>query len=352
MIRDGRYFLLALLISFGFCYLLVPVCRWASRWSGSLDRPGEHKSHEEPTPLFGGVAVFMAVWLTVYTLVYWVELEFGIQLQGLFLGSIIILVMGLVDDLTDLKPFAKFVVQVGAALVLVLHDVALSLFIGPNLITQVLTVVWVVGITNSFNFLDNMDGLASGVAAICAFIFAVNSYRQGDPQTLYLSLILGGALVSFLRFNFDPAVIFLGDAGSGFIGFFLSGLSVAANYLETSQLQQLPIITPLLVFSVPLFDTFSVMTIRILEGRSIWDADNRHFSHRLVKLGLSRRAAVLLIYLLTFTVGSLAILLGRVQLNDALLLLVHAVAIFTIIVILEYASLTDTQLDGLESTAE
>jgi UDP-GlcNAc:undecaprenyl-phosphate GlcNAc-1-phosphate transferase len=199
----------------------------------------------------------------------------------------------------------------------------------------------VVGITNSFNFLDNMDGLASGVGAICAFIFAINSYRQGDPQTLYLSLILGGALVAFLRFNFDPAVIFLGDAGSGSIGFFLSGLSVAANYLETSQLQQLPVLTPLLVFSVPLFDTFSVMTIRILEGRSIWDADNRHFSHRLVQLGLSRRSAVLLIYLLTFTVGSLAILLGRVQLNDALLLLVHAVAIFTSIVILEYASLSE-----------
>jgi UDP-GlcNAc:undecaprenyl-phosphate GlcNAc-1-phosphate transferase len=286
------------------------------------------------------VAVFLAVWFTVYGMVYQSWIHFGIQLQGLFLGSAIILVMGLIDDVTELTPFVKFVVQVGAALVLVLHDVVLSLFIGSNFFTQLLTVLWVVGITNSFNFLDNMDGLASGVAAICAFIFAINSYRQGDPQTLFLSLVLGGSLIAFLRFNFDPAVIFLGDAGSGFIGFYLAALSVAANYLETSQLQQLPIITPLLVFSVPLFDTFSVMTIRILEGRSIWDADNRHFSHRLVELGLSRRAAVLLIYLLTFTVGSLAILLGRVQLNDALLLLVHVVAIFTIIVILEYASLS------------
>jgi len=165
------------------------------------------------------MAVFLAIWITVYGLMYQGELEFGIQLQGIFLGSLIILVMGLVDDLTELEPFVKFVVQVGAAVVLVLHDVALSLFIGTSFITQALTVIWVVGITNSFNFLDNMDGLASGVGAICAFIFAINSYRQGDPQTLYLSLILGGALVAFLRFNFDPAVIFLGDAGSGSIGF-------------------------------------------------------------------------------------------------------------------------------------
>lgn len=334
----GPYYLLPLLVSFGFAYLFVPVCRWVSLRLGVLDRPGAHKSHDDATPLLGGIGVFCAVWATVAVLVIQSWMYFGQQLRGLLLGSTLILVMGLVDDVTDLEPFVKFSVQVGATVVLILHGVSLSLFVGPNIFTYVLTAVWIVGITNSFNLLDNMDGLAAGVGAICAFIFAINSYRQGDPETLFLSVVMGGALVAFLRFNFEPAVVFLGDAGSGFIGFFLSGLSVAANYLETSQLQQLPIITPMLIFSVPLFDTFSVMAIRILEGRSIWDADNRHFSHRLVRLGLSRRAAVLLIYLLSFTVGSLAILLGSVQLNDALLLLVHAVAIFAVIVILEYAS--------------
>lgn len=339
MTPDLAKYLLPFLVSFGLCYLLVPVFRIISSRFEILDRPGAHKSHESPTPLLGGLAVFVGVWGTLLVLLYQSWLEWGMQLQGLILGSSIILVLGLVDDLTQLTPFVKFVVQIGATIVLILHGVRLSLFVGPNFFTYLLTAIWIVGITNSFNLLDNMDGLASGVAAICALIFAVNSFRQGDPQTVILSVIMAGALIAFLRFNFQPAEIFLGDAGSGFIGFYLSGLSVAANYLEMSELQQLPIITPILIFSVPIFDTFSVMTIRIFEGRSVWDADNRHFSHRLVSLGLSPKAAVLLIYLLTFTVGSLALLLARVTLNDALLLLLHAAAIFTVIVILEYASL-------------
>ncbi len=198
------------------------------------------------------------------------------------------------------------------------------------------TLLWIVGVTNSFNLLDNMDGLTAGVGAICALIFSLIAYRQSDPYTLLVSLTIMGSLLGFLRFNFAPASIFLGDSGSEVVGFLLACLAVSANYIENSQLQQLPIITPLLVFGVPLFDTFSVMVIRWVEGRPFWDPDNRHFSHRLVALGMSRRAAVLMVYLVTLTVGSLAILLSRVDLADAVLLLIDGMAIFGIIVLLEY----------------
>jgi UDP-GlcNAc:undecaprenyl-phosphate GlcNAc-1-phosphate transferase len=336
---------LALLMGFGICYGLVPLCQFVSRRSDVVDRPREHKTHDSPTALFGGVAVFVAVWSALLFLVGQSFFTWGAELRGLLIGSSIVLVLGLIDDSRDISPLVKFIGQLLATIVVIYHGVAISLFVGPGLLTYTLTALWIVGITNSFNLLDNMDGLTCGVATICCFIFAVSSFRQGDPHTVVMSLTMGGALIAFLRFNFEPAEIFLGDAGSGFIGFYLAVLSVAANYLETSELQQLPIITPILIFSVPIFDTFSVMAIRILEGRSIWDADNRHFSHRLVSLGLSRRDAVLVIYLVTFTVGVLALLLARVNLFDAILLLVHAMAIFAIIVILEYASLTENSED-------
>lgn len=302
-----------------------------------LDHPGGHKSHEEATPLLGGGAIFAGLWATVGLLVYLRLIDWSLPVQGIFIGSLLIFVMGLVDDARGLPAGTKFIVQVGAAVVVVLHGGVISLFLGTNALTIGITILWIVGITNSFNLLDNMDGLMAGVASICCMIFGLIAFRQGDYQALLLSTALLGSLLAFLRFNFEPAEIFMGDAGSGMIGFFLGCLSVYAEYLSTTRLQHLPIITPILIFSVPLYDTFSVMFIRLLEGRSIWDADNKHFSHRLVSLGLTRRAAVMLIYLVTFTVAIQATFLTTVVLKDAVLMLIHTVAIFGIIIILEYA---------------
>ncbi len=334
----GWIFLGSAVIGFGLCYLLVPLCKYFSWKMDLLDVPGGHKVHEEATPLLGGLAVFIALWLTLGAFAWKNLFTWDRELQGILIGSCLIFLMGLIDDLWDLSPMAKFFVQVGAALVVILHGVSVSLFMGQNFITIGITVLWIVGITNSFNMLDNMDGLTTGVAAICCLIFSIVAFRQRDFQTVYLTTTMLGALIAFLRFNFTPSELFLGDAGSGFIGFFLATISVAANYLEHTQLRHLPIITPLLIFSLPLFDTFSVMAIRLMEGRPVWDADNCHFSHRLVKLGLNRSAAVLVIYLVTFTVGILATLLTRVNRADAILLLLHAAAIFAIIILLEYSS--------------
>ncbi len=337
--REWLYFAVALL-SFGFCYLLIPLCSFISRLTGLIDHPGgdSHKSHERSTPLLGGVAIYGSVWLTLLFLVYMGELHWSPALNGIFIGSTLVFLMGLADDIFGLLPATKFFVQLGAAVVVVLHGVTVSLFMGTNIITVAITILWIVGLTNSLNLLDNMDGLTGGVVAISALVFSIITFRQGDWQTLYISVVLIGSMVAFLRFNFEPAEIFMGDAGSCFLGFFLASLAVSANYLVEARLQHLPVITPLLIFAVPLYDTFSVMAIRILKGYPIWQADNRHFSHRLVSLGLTRRSAVLLIYLITFTTGILAVLLPRVNRADALLLLIHAGAIFAIILLLEYTS--------------
>ncbi|MFB6356706.1 MAG: MraY family glycosyltransferase [bacterium] len=335
---ENWFYLLALLSSFFSCYLLVPACKYLSKKFDLMDRPGGHKSHEDATPLLGGLAIFGGFWLGLLLCAYRGLIDWTHSLLGIFLGSTIVMIMGLIDDQYHLPPFVKFIVQVIAALLVTMFGVQADLFMGSNLVTFSVTVIWIVGITNSFNLLDNMDGLSAGVAAICCLLFSFIAYRQQDMQTLFLSLVMFGSLFAFLRFNFEPAEIFMGDAGSGFIGFFMGCLSVSANYLVQSRLRHLPIITPIMIFSLPLFDTFSVMAIRVMEGRSIWDADNKHFSHRLVSLGLTQRSAVLMNYLVTFTVGILASLLTRVNRMDAVLLLVHAVAIFGIIILLEYAS--------------
>lgn len=323
-------------LSFGLTYLLTPLMRAVAPRVHMLDRPGGRKSHTRPTPLLGGVAVFVGIWGTLLVAVLRGWIDPGGQLQGIFLGSLLVGGMGLVDDATGLSAMSKLFVQGLGAVLVVWHGVIVSLFIGTNWFTVAVTLLWIVGVTNSFNLLDNMDGLTSGVGAICALIFSLIAYRQNDFHTLLVSLTILGALVGFLRFNFSPASIFLGDAGSEVIGFLLACLAVSANYIENSQLQQLPVVTPLLVFGVPLFDTFSVMAIRWAEGRPLWEPDNRHFSHRLVALGMTPRAAVLTVYLVTLTVGSLAILLSRVNLADALLLLIDGMAIFGIIILLEY----------------
>lgn len=325
-------------LSFGLTYLFTPLMRALAPRVGMLDRPGGRKSHADPTPLLGGVAVFVGIWGTLLVAVQRGWIDPGGQLKGIFLGSLLVVGMGLVDDALGLSPITKFLVQVLGAAVVVWHGVVVSLFIGTNWVTVVLTLIWIVGVTNSFNLLDNMDGLTCGVGAICALIFSLIAYRQHDPHTLLISLTIMGSLVGFLRFNFSPASIFLGDAGSEVVGFLLACLAVSANYIENSQLQQLPVITPLLVFGVPLFDTFSVMAIRWVEGRPLWEPDNRHFSHRLVALGMTPRAAVLMVYLVTLTVGNLAILLSRVNLAGAILLLIDGLAILGIIVLLEYTA--------------
>ncbi len=340
---NGWIFFLLVLVSFGVCYLAVPPAQFISRKVGLLDKPGGHKAHDKPTPLLGGLAVFVSVWVTVMVIINYGLLGWNLQLQGILLGSILIFIMGLVDDFQDISPAPKFIVQIGAALIVVTHGVSISLFIGDNIITYGLTVLWIVGITNSFNMLDNMDGLTSGVAAICALLFSIIAFRQQDFQTVVLMGALFGSLVAFLRFNFEPSDLFLGDAGSEFIGFFLASSSVAAYYLQYSVLDHLPVITPLVVFALPLFDTFSVIVIRLMEGRPIWEADNRHFSHRLVALGFTRRTAVLLIYLVTLTVGMLATFITKVELIDAILLLGHGAAIFAIIILLEYGSESDPE---------
>jgi UDP-GlcNAc:undecaprenyl-phosphate/decaprenyl-phosphate GlcNAc-1-phosphate transferase len=214
--------------------------------------------------------------------------------------------------------------------------VRVTAFVGSGLLGGIVTVIWIVAITNAFNMLDNMDGLSAGVAAIAGIILGIVAIQSGQFFIAAILAPLVGALLGFLVFNYPPASIYMGDAGSLFIGFILSVISVLVTFNEGSGSFR-PVVLPLLVFCVPIYDVFSVILLRLREGRRPWHGDRRHFSHRLVALGLSDRIAVLAIHLLTLGIGLSAILLYLIRDPVVeLITILQALVILGVIVILEH----------------
>ncbi len=348
-----------------FCFSLIlslaftPLIRKVAIRFSLLDRPQERKLHLKDKPLLGGVAIYLAFTLTILINVAVVALlrqkpelmnllpeAIGERLAGvaithqrllaILLGGTFILVLGLLDDLKEVSPKVKLAGQLLISLLLILFGIKVTLFLPPFL-GMLITIIWVVGITNSLNLLDNMDGLAAGVAAIASAIFFSVALQQGQFFVSAILLAFTGSLLGFLPYNFHPATIFMGDAGSMFIGFILATLTVLSIYYTEASPTLLPLIMPILILGVPLFDTFSVILIRWRKGDPIFAADRRHFSHRLVSLGLTQRQAVLLVYLTTFCVGINAILLKAVKIAGGVVILVQALAIFGLIIFLEVA---------------
>jgi UDP-GlcNAc:undecaprenyl-phosphate GlcNAc-1-phosphate transferase len=205
-------------------------------------------------------------------------------------------------------------------------------------------VLWIVALVNSFNMLDNMDGLSAGVAAICGGALAAALLLAPDPETgvpqLFTAgflLVLVGALVGFLLHNRPPAKLFMGDAGSYFIGFCLATLSMQATYADYSSGTRHAVLVPLCILAVPLYDMTSVILIRLLEGRSPFQADRRHFSHRLVDLGFTRPQAVLIIYLMTAATSLAGVAMQQVSLSGAIALIAVVGCVLGLVAILENA---------------
>jgi len=351
-------FFLSLLLSL----LFTP---WAKRLAirfKVLDYPAERKLQDKPVPLLGGVAVFLAFIgciLINFVILLVIKLSPGVlnllpgvlsstlvrniprlwnllpQLIGILLGGTIILILGLIDDIEGLKPETKILGQVLVTLPLITLGIRITLFIPNFYISGLITLVWMVAIINAFNLLDNMDGLSAGVGLIACFIFFIVASQQQQTFTSIAFLALGGALLGFLRHNFYPAKIFLGDAGSMFIGYVLAVLAIIATYYREGLPTHLPVVMPLLILAFPIFDTLSVISIRIKRKESIFVADKNHFSHRLVGLGFSQRGAVLLIYLISFCLGITATLLTQVNISGAVIVFIQAALILCIIALLE-----------------
>jgi len=352
--------------------LLCAAATWAVRsWAlrrGFVDEPGGHKQHETPVALGGGIAIVAAVCVPLLagTLAAWAlasaaapggpaegsapawlpdllarHLE-GVAsklatVSGIVLGALILHIVGLIDDRRALGPWVKLAAQLAAAFLVAGPLGIRAVVVLPTPVSVLLTVLWIVVITNAFNFLDNIDGLSAGVGAIAAAILAVASLRAGQIFVPVMALVLSGALCGFLLFNFHPARIFMGDAGSLVVGYTLGVLTVLTTYYDPAQgLTPLGVVVPLVVLAVPLYDMISVVIHRVRLGLSPLRGDRRHFSHRLVAKGMSTRGAVLTIYLATAATGLSAVVLPRVDWPSAALLLGQCLCVVVMIAVLEH----------------
>ncbi|MBL8880004.1 MAG: undecaprenyl/decaprenyl-phosphate alpha-N-acetylglucosaminyl 1-phosphate transferase [Phycisphaerales bacterium] len=325
---------------------------------GFVDRPGGHKSHFSPTPYGGGTAIFLSVFAPIaalligayvlpeQTIARWfgesaVAYAGGVAIRlkmalVVIAGGLALHVMGLIDDVRPLGPYVKLLalLAVGIALAII-GDIRLAQFAGygPSV---ALTVVWFVVITNAFNFLDNMDGLSAGVATICMSFLAICGVLAGQVFVPLLACLFVGAAAGFLVFNFPPARIFMGDAGSLFCGYMLVVVSILTTYYEGGRAASpAAVVMPLVILAVPLYDFISVILIRISEGRNPMRGDQRHFSHRLVERGLTRRFAVLTIYLATATTGLAATLLPNATAAQTVTIAAIVLMVLAIVAILE-----------------
>ncbi len=344
--------------------VLFPIRRHAHR-RGLLDRPGGHKSHVTPTPLGGGIGIWLGEVLTmaaatlavvvcrqVPELQQWLPPKIALHLDGvwsragdlwgLLAAGTLLVVLGLWDDRRGIHwPWRLGVQFLVATAVVVGLGYSFTMFIPLPWLTQSLSVLWIVAVINSFNMLDNMDGLSGGVASIVAGSLAVVMFSTpgaaGHPQWFVAALLMVvvGALVGFLFHNRPPARIFMGDGGSYFVGFLIAVATLMATYANYGSRTPHAVFAPLCAMAVPLYDLTTVLWIRLREGRSPFQGDQSHFSHRLVALGLSRTQAVLTIYLVAATCGLAAVLLTRVQIDSAALVIGIVLCMLALIVILE-----------------
>lgn len=357
----------SLLVAWAVGYLVL---RKAPEW-GLVDHPGERKVHTRTTPLGGGLAIWagtvvplaagqLLLWLVsaarepdsalawaAFPMPQFIEMHLdGLRQEAprlwLLLGAgTVLMLLGLADDRRGLNWRLRISVEFAVAAVMVACGWKLTFFVDQPSLTSIISVVWIVALINSFNMLDNMDALSGGVAAIISALLAVVMLFGPDPATgqpqLFvggLLLVLFGSLVGFLWHNRPPAKLFMGDAGAYFIGFMVAMSTTMATFVGTDTPRH-AILAPLCVLAVPLYDLVTVVTIRVRNGLSPFAGDKRHFSHRLVELGMTKTQAVLTIYLTTAATGMGALLLYQVNTLGAVVVLLMVGCSLMVVAILE-----------------
>ncbi|OQX09282.1 MAG: hypothetical protein BWK76_22515 [Desulfobulbaceae bacterium A2] len=327
--------LFAFVLSCVLSLCLTPLARSVGTRFGALDLPGERKIHSRPIPRIGGAAIFLAFILTVALLYFTVHTEVTAQLTpdartlALAAGAVLCFATGVWDDFRGLPAWVKLLLQIGAATLafcggLSVERVAgLSGVVELGLFSYPLTVLWFLAFINAINLIDGLDGLAGGVTLFAALVMVVLASMSAHYLAALLFAVLAGAILGFLRYNFHPATIFLGDGGSYFLGFTFAGVAL---YGSMKSQVGTALLIPMIAMGLPLFDTILSSLRRFLAGKRIFGADRDHIHHRLLALGLNTQRAVLLMYGVSVGMGLLAILL--VHVNDeraAVILLLLAV---------------------------
>ncbi|MFY9621663.1 MAG: hypothetical protein WAQ99_17755 [Pyrinomonadaceae bacterium] len=312
-------------VSFALALALTPVVRLAARHFGLVAKPKTDRWHKKPTAMMGGVAIWLSVLIT-----YIFFLPHTAHTWVIITVSSFLFFVGLVDDLIHTKPYQKLIGQIVGAAAVVNYGLTLPWTRSASVNTAI-TIFWLIGITNAINLLDNMDGLATGIAAIASGFLTLNFIAGGQPIEAIMMAVFTAALLGFLVFNSTPASIFMGDCGSMFIGFFLASTALV-NLSGGRSRSFLPVLAvPILVLFIPIFDTTFVTILRKLSGRAASQGGRDHTSHRLVALGMSERRAVWMLYGLAAVSGLLAVAVRAFRPDVSIALLFGFIIVLTLL---------------------
>ncbi len=312
--------IIALVSAFVAAYLLVPVAIKIAYRVGAIDQPEKRKVHVQAMPRMGGLAIFIAFLLCMVFIV-----KVSGPFQGIIYGTVIIFIVGLLDDIFQLSAWIKLIGQIIAAAVAIHFGVVVHFVTNPfdgmlslGFLSLPITFLWIVGISNAINLIDGLDGLAAGVSSIAASTMGIVALLQGQTMVAIVAFVLVAAILGFLPYNFHPARTFMGDSGSNFLGFTLACLAVTGMAKGAAIIS---LLMPIVILGIPIFDTCFAIIRRINKKAPIFEPDKDHLHHRLMKIGFSHRSTVLLIYGISAFFGVVAVVLTLLNSPKATLLL-------------------------------
>ena len=321
----------ALITAFLVALIATPIVKSLAQKWGAVDVPKDgRRMHDHPIPRMGGLAIFLGFLLSVILFIPFVQTDgLGMQLQGMLLGAVIIVVLGILDDIYALPALPKLIVQIVAAVIAVCSGNVIETISNPNIFSNDLywelgwlsipvTVIWIVAVTNAVNLIDGLDGLACGVSTISSMTVLVIALTVAEPTVAVLMACLAGGCIGFLPYNTNPAKIFMGDTGSTFLGYVLAVVSIQGLFKYYTLIS---FVVPFLMLGLPIFDTCFAFIRRIAHGQSPMHADRSHIHHRLIDMGLNQKQAVAVLYVISAILGLSAVVLTTIGSLRAMLLL-------------------------------
>ena len=321
----------ALITAFLVALITTPIVKSLARKWGAVDVPKDgRRMHDHPIPRMGGIAIFLGFLLSVILFIPFVQPDgLGFQLKGMLLGAVIIVVLGILDDIYALPALPKLIVQIVAAVIAVWSGNVIETISNPNIFSNDLywelgwlsipvTVIWIVAVTNAVNLIDGLDGLACGVSTISSMTVLVIALTVAEPTVAVLMACLAGGCIGFLPYNTNPAKIFMGDTGSTFLGYVLAVVSIQGLFKYYTLIS---FVVPFLMLGLPIFDTCFAFIRRIAHGQSPMHADRSHIHHRLIDMGLNQKQAVAVLYVISAILGLSAVVLTTIGSLRAMLLL-------------------------------
>lgn len=319
-----------MITAFVISFILTPIVIRVAHHIGAVDVPeDDRRVHTKPIPRLGGLAVFLSVMLCFLIFVDYPMAK----IMGIMIGSLVIVLLGLIDDIAPVKAKYKLIGQVFAAFILIFSDIRImgvsdafnlsqTIYI-DDFLSVVITILWVVGITNTLNLIDGLDGLSGGIATISAVTLAYVAFSNGRIEVAIITLIIAGACLGFLPYNFNPARIFMGDTGALFLGFILAAISIEGTLKISTAFT---FFAPVLALGIPIFDTFFSIVRRMAAGKHPFEADRGHLHHRVLDLGYGHKRTVIYLYIINSLLGLGGVFLLQKQYYEMIFVIALGVA--------------------------